>query len=154
MQTFLPLPSYADSASVLDNKRLGKQRLECKQILLALGVPVGEHVPGKRGWKNHPAVVMWRGHEVQLAIYAQYICTEWRIRGFKDTLRAQFVAVEDALRFKDYSDDVPEWLEDENFHASHRSNLLRKDPVYYGQFEWVEPVDLPYVWPVSQEAVQ
>lgn len=33
MQTFLPYPDFALSAKVLDNKRLGKQRLEAKQIL-------------------------------------------------------------------------------------------------------------------------
>jgi hypothetical protein len=38
-------------------------------------------------------------------------------------------------------------LGDEAFHASHRSNLLRKDRDYYGAFGWTEPDDLPYVWP-------
>lgn len=33
MQTFLPYPDFAESAKVLDNGRLGKQRLEAKQIL-------------------------------------------------------------------------------------------------------------------------
>ena len=33
-------------------------------------------------------------------------------------------------------------------HASHRSNLLRKEPAHYTQFGWTEPPDLPYVWPV------
>jgi hypothetical protein len=33
-------------------------------------------------------------------------------------------------------------------HDSHRSNLLRKDPQWYGQFGWTVPDDLPYVWPV------
>lgn len=33
MQTFLPFPDFARSAKVLDNKRLGKQRIEAKQIL-------------------------------------------------------------------------------------------------------------------------
>jgi hypothetical protein len=42
----------------------------------------------------------------------------------------------------------PPWLGDNTFHASHKSNLLRKDPVWYGQFGWSEPTDLPYVWPV------
>lgn len=36
MQTFLPYPDFKKSASVLDNKRLGKQRLECLQILRTL----------------------------------------------------------------------------------------------------------------------
>ena len=44
---------------------------------------------------------------------------------------------------------MPSWLGDLDFHASHRSNLLRKDPEWYGQFGWNDPHDLPYVWPVT-----
>ena len=36
MQTFLPYSNYPASARVLDNKRLGKQRVEVLQILKAL----------------------------------------------------------------------------------------------------------------------
>ena len=36
-----------------------------------------------------------------------------------------------------------------NLHASHRSNLLKKDPEHYGQFGWSEPHDLAYVWPTT-----
>lgn len=147
MQTFLPLPSYAASARVLDNKRLGKQRLECKQILLSLGVPVGEHSPGKRGWKHHPAVRMWCSYEWQLALYAQVMCAEWRRRGFKDILLNQFVATQGELDVAGYSHDFPYWLGDESFHSSHRSNLLRKDQYHYGVFGWEEPTNRPYVWP-------
>jgi len=43
---------------------------------------------------------------------------------------------------------LPLWLGNEELHASHRSNLLRKAPLWYGQFGWTEPDDLPYIWPV------
>jgi hypothetical protein len=43
----------------------------------------------------------------------------------------------------------PKWLGNADFHASHRSNLLRKEPSHYSQFHWVESPDLPYVWPVA-----
>ena len=36
MQTFLPYPSFYFSAKSLDNKRLGKQRVEVLQILKTL----------------------------------------------------------------------------------------------------------------------
>jgi hypothetical protein len=42
---------------------------------------------------------------------------------------------------------LPPWWGDERLHASHRSNLLRKDPAHYGRFGWAEPPDLPYFWP-------
>ena len=64
MQTFVPLTSTVDDiAKVLDNKRLNKQALEGWQILMTLLEldPQGNHrVP--KGWYNHPAVKMWRGH--------------------------------------------------------------------------------------------
>ena len=41
----------------------------------------------------------------------------------------------------------PHWMGDKGFHAAHRSNLLRKDPEHYSQFEWAESSDLEYVWP-------
>ena len=146
MQTFLPCPDYADSARCLDNKRLGKQRLECKQILLALGVAVGPHKPGKKGWKNHPAVRMWRGYEGSLVVYGACICFEWRRRGFLDNLGAEFVGLYCAMA--DGPTVKPPWIGLEAIHASHRSNLLRKDAEFYGKFGWAEPDNLPYVWPV------
>lgn len=145
MQTFLPEPGYTRSAKVLDNKRLGKQRVECKQILRALGVPVGGKAAGT-GWRNHPAVKMWRGHEYSLICYAIAVCDEWRRRGFNDSLLPQF---EEAAGKVYRSDRTarPAFVGDQQFHASHRSNLLRKDAAHYGQFGWSEPASLPYVWP-------
>lgn len=144
MQTFLPYADFDQSAACLDSKRLGKQRLEAKQILLALGIPVGLHMPGKRGWRNHPAVRMWQGHEEALAEYGASICLEWIRRGFADNLWDEFVALMPETPAK-----LPAWLGNAEFHASHRSNLLRKDYVFYGQFGWSEPNDLPYFWPIG-----
>lgn len=141
MQTFLPSPNYAESARILDYRRLGKQRVECKQILLALPKTTG-------GWVNHPATKMWRGHEVELARYGFAMCREWVKRGYTDTLGVFFSGT-----VLDYLADgrdptPPAWLGEESVHASHRSNLIRKDPVYYAQFGWAEGPDMPYVWPV------
>ena len=58
MQTFLPYTDFIKSAKCLDYKRLGKQRVEAKQILNIL---LGETT--KAGWTNHPAVLMWSGYE-------------------------------------------------------------------------------------------
>jgi len=43
---------------------------------------------------------------------------------------------------------MPLWLGNTELHASHRSNLLRKDKLFYAQYGWNESADLPYVWPV------
>lgn len=146
MQTFLPYPSFVQSAKVLDYRRLGKQRLECKQILAALDCQIlrGElqrvREPVRSGWTHHPAVLMWRGYEKSLAMYATVMIMEWMGRGYNNT--------QEKLRIgPDWSQLDPPWLGDESFHASHRSNLLRKDPTWYGKFGWIEPDNLPYVWP-------
>jgi hypothetical protein len=80
---------------------------------------------------------MWRGYEDALRVYMWEIIEEWKRRGYKNTM-----TVELPVTFV-----PPPWLGDEQFHASHRSNLLRKAPEHYGQFGWSEPDDLPYVWP-------
>jgi hypothetical protein len=43
---------------------------------------------------------------------------------------------------------LPRWLGDPDFHRSHQSSLLRKDPEHYGPMFPGVPDDLPYVWPV------
>lgn len=124
------------SARALDNRRLGKQRVETLQILNALTNP-------SYGWQNHPAVKMWRGHVASLVVYGLAICDEWKKRGFNDTCAEKIAAF--------MPDDIglshPRWLGAPDFHASHRSNLLRKEPEHYTQFHWVDGPDLPYVWP-------
>lgn len=155
MQTFLPYPSFDDSAACLDYRRLGKQRVECKQILQALGVPVGGPLRDKpSSWRNHPATRMWKGHEPQLLAYAECICREWISRGYKDTLLEQFQDAwsktpDSVFRRPDGILPLPAWLGWDEFHAAHRSNLLRKLPHHYSQFGWSEPDNLPYIWPTG-----
>jgi hypothetical protein len=141
MQTFLPDPDYAVTARLLDYRRLGKQRVETKQILLAMGKTSG-------GWVNHPATRMWRGHKMELAIYGRAMCREWQRRGYNDSMEPYFDLVIDLCERLGMDPHPPAWLGDESVHASHRSNLLRKDPVFYGQYGWTETPDLPYVWPI------
>jgi hypothetical protein len=90
---------------------------------------------------------MWRGHEFALASYAMAICDEWTGRGYKDTCKDKIANII-RTQWHKTSTEAPSWINDRNFHASHRSNLLRKDPIHYGQFGWTEKDDLPYVWPV------
>lgn len=135
MQTFLPYPDFRTTAKVLDRQRLGKQRVEVLQLLRALN---GQTT----GWTNHPAARMWRGYEAALRDYGIAICDEWMTRGYRDTCRDKIIALADGDRVD------PPWLGDPAFHASHRSNLLRKAPDHYGSL-FSEPDDLPYVWPVA-----
>jgi hypothetical protein len=134
---------------VLDNKRLGKQRSECKIILKTL---LGTYKKeGRKGWPHHPATKMWTGCERALVRYSIAICDEWIARGHNDSCRDWFAQVGRDLTSEAaplYRAPTPEWLGNEEFHRSHRSNLIRKDPNHY-RHRWPDiPDDLPYVWPV------
>ena len=149
MQTFLPYESFEKSARVLDDKRLGKQRSECMIILKTLlGVYEKE---GRKGWPHHPATKMWTGCERALVRYSIAICDEWIERGHNDSCMDWFAQVSRDLTSEAaplYRAPTPEWLGNEEFHRSHRSNLLRKMPEHYRQYWPDERDDLPYVWPV------
>lgn len=139
MQTFLPYSDFNKTASVLDWRRLGKQRVEAKQILLTI-----DRGDEAKGWRNHPAVNMWRGYEPALAFYGAVICLEWIDRGYNDTQLEWF-----RDRIPNSVIELPPWLGDNDVHDSHKSNLLRKDYDYYSQY-WpdLEP-NLEYVWPAE-----
>ena len=143
MQTFLPYPDLRASCVVLDDKRLGKQRVETFQILRALTWP-------SYAWKNHPAVRMWRGFVPGLVLYGLENCREWTRRGYADTVAPQLLAWSGGVEPVD--PPLPPWFGLEAFHLSHRSSLLRKDPDWYGPLfaslgEQDLPDDLPYLWP-------
>lgn len=151
MQTFLPYADFHATARVLDQRRLGKQRVETLQILRGLTV-VGY------GWRHHPAVKMWAGYEEALVRYGLEICAVWSATGRADTCAASIsgefavacgpapVRCQDALAA---AGELPPWLGDEALHRSHRASLLRKDPTFYGPRFVDLPSDLPYVWPGS-----
>ena len=141
MQTFLPYVSFVESARCLDRARLGKQRVECLQLLNAL------LNPGTSRWENHPAALMWKGHEGLLAMYGIAICSEWKNRGYNDSCMAK---IEGILETHKLNNSTPSWLGDKRLHSSHRSNLLRKDPEWYGKFAWEESPNMEYWWPVRK----
>ncbi|MEW1952231.1 MSMEG_6728 family protein [Terrabacter sp. NPDC080008] len=154
MQTFVPYADFAETARVLDTKRLGKQRVEVIQIVRALTVP-------GYAWASHPAVLMWKGYEEALGSYGLAMCAEWLQRGFGDTCAATIatdlaaVGVDGLRSYAELAEagDLPPWLFDESVQLSHRSSLVRKDPAHYAAAFPEAPPDLPYVWPVRSEAV-
>lgn len=136
MQTFLPYPDFVKSAEVLDYRRLGKQRQEV--IVLLGAITVGN------GWSKHPAAKMWVGHQNALVLYGFNMCIEWENRGYKNNTCLQTIG---EYLSPDQPIVLPSWFGNEDFHRSHRANLTRKDPVFYGKY-WQEDPTLPYIWPV------
>lgn len=129
-----------ETARTLDRARLGKQRLEAKQIWTAL--ETGE------GWIHHPATHMWRGHQDSLAMYGYLMCLEFQRRGYEDSLGDWF-----AQRFGDNPQAWPWWFGNKEMVATHRSKLIGKWPEkYLPQFK-SDPLAtgfaLPYLWPLT-----
>lgn len=165
MQTFMPYDDFSKSIKCLDNRRLNKQRVEAKQILdrliyknyyrclnkncnrliktnlIRIRCSCGSKLKISKAWKNHPAVLMWKGYENALAKYINECIIEWKFRGFNCKLNYIHIP-----KLK-----IPFWIGDKNFHLSHRSNLLRKDKSYYSKFNWKISDDKPYVWPVRRK---
>lgn len=79
-------------------------------------------------------------------MYHDTMVKEWINRGFKNNMPLLFTGRERKSEF-------PSWLQGDSAARlvdSHRSNLLRKDPVFYGKYGWDVPPDLPYYWPVTK----
>lgn len=133
MQTFLPYADFSRSLQCLDKRRLGKQRVEAFQILKAIQTPT-------YGWQNHPAVNMWRGFELALAEYYNESLRAFTNAGGKNIV-LQPIYIHGSYTY-------PLWLGNELVHSTHRANLLRKDPVFYGQYGWTEQPLEGYHWPV------
>jgi hypothetical protein len=151
VQTFLPYPDFVDALAVLDSPRLGKQRVETLQILRALVFP-------EYGWRNHPAVRMWRGRLPALVLYGLTSVAQWERRGFADTTAGQIAEFAPTVVGSTQADLaaaglLPGWLGDDRLHRSHQSKLLSKNPEHYGRFFLDVPADLDYFWPDPDEVL-
>ena len=134
MQTFLPYTNFKEVASELDSKRLNKQILECYQILNVLSNP-----SPTAGWRNHPAVLMWKNAEYSLKTYAKTMIKEAKARGIKTDKNESNIDALEAICGKIWGTQKPFWATSSSPHINrinitHRANLYRKDPIYYAEF--------------------
>lgn len=130
MQTFLPYHpifndntgewSFANTAEVLDKKRLNKQVVEASQILEIL---CGRYADAR--FRNHPAVLQWTGHEWVLLDYLNDLCMEAKARLIQCSILDKIGGYM-ALMPGNASQELPEWMERPDIFASHRSRLLFK----------------------------
>lgn len=143
---------------MMDNLRLNKQTVEVKQIYNALTNP------DAKGWKNHPATLMWQGSETVLLMYGWQMANEWVGRGYKTKLFCEFLELLVPHRYEDLV--YPSWLGNEQLHSSHRKSLLSKNFEWYKQWGWPETESVlkwytennwegqaPYenYWPIKKE---
>jgi hypothetical protein len=151
MQTFMPYAEYFKCAQVLDNKRLGKQRVEALQIFQILKKRYAwyqtnnpSHILNEKGnligFLNHPAVLMWEGHSISLMHYIGSMVYEWKRRGFQNNIKIpNHFANNEYLR--------PVWSWETDYQIAHRSTLIRKFPEHYSKLWPGVPDDIEYIWP-------
>jgi hypothetical protein len=133
MQTFLPYGDYEATAQTLDNKRLNKQILEGYQILKVLS---GASETG--AWRNHPAVLMWKGTEHELKAYLDHMIYEANWRGIK-TDKNEFNINQLTKQYgKQWGTEQPFWMQDletlRRVNATHQTSLFNKDSIAYAGF--------------------
>ena len=134
MQTFLPSSDYRTAAQMLDNKRLNKQILEGYQILKILS---GASETG--AWRNHPAVLMWKGSEVELSAYIDNMVFEAERRGIKTVNNVKNLVELKQKYGSKWGRLVPKWMKDSDtlmrVITTHKASLFNKDPIYYTRFQ-------------------
>ena len=152
MQTFLSEYNFTDCARVLDQKRLVKQLLEGRQIMAALS-------GNTKGWVNHPATKMWRGHAGVLYYYLACIRNEMGIRGYKWENNWHEIEIMNHTYFQDEK-SYPSWMLSDEFNkvvGTHRANLHLKASELYPEYA-LEVVNYRndvccercnYYWPVA-----
>jgi hypothetical protein len=156
--TFLIDPDFTTSAKLLDYRRLGKQRLEAKQIVNILenyyewdlindngNLKLVSRVK-KQGFNKHTAVMMWWGYVDALKHYYNIIVTEWVRRGYKNTMQLYDVNLEKIV--------YPPWLKWNALYYSHRARLCEKNPNFYsflkGSYpEQYDKYNYTYLWPTK-----
>ena len=132
MITFVPYNDPVECAKALDRSRLGKQRVEAYQIWRALNGL-------SKGWINHPATQMWKGHTCFLAVYCNAMIDEWVSRGYRNFMS----------KLPHCSNPRPPWWWGWTpIHMSHQASLNRKKPDYY-IFDVGEYAKWGYVWPTK-----
>jgi len=174
MQTFLPYSDFYKSISILDNKRLGKQRVEAKQILNII-----KNKKNRYEYKCNKCGAIYRekksycisvklndiinvelskicGGKIKKLGYINHpIVKMWY--NYENALKLYYnicLSVWMSRGFKNNMEyeninghvDFPLWIHSLVFTDSHKSNLVRKDPKYYRQFFPDIRDDLPYVW--------
>lgn len=160
--TFCVANCPKECAKALDNRRLGKQRVEAMQIINLL------ESNEKKGFKHHPASLMWKDHIDGLKYYCNCIIEEWISRGFKNTmdlydipfLKDNTTNMDNTSINKDPKDNtvtitnqknttviLPWWFTNKCLQMSHKCSLQRKDPKYY-KFDVDNTYMLTgYIWP-------
>lgn len=154
VNTFIVSSDIYESMETLDFKRLGKTRLEAKQIINVLENELNG------GWSKHPATLSFVGYIDALKAYYNICVQEWISRGYKNTMKlydvdesrfsARFFDKETKEFSKKTKYSYPKFVSFEPYLLAHKAALFRKDNEYYKDFEVPEEyLERGYLWPCN-----
>ncbi len=128
LQTYLPYPSFVESAKCLDNKTLDKQRIDIQSILNSLST--------NDKYSSSQICKMWKGYEYALKYYYNCVVLEYEHRGFENKLSPRYY-----LEVFFVHPTRPQWkfppcIGAESFHLSQKKILLKNNPKWYSKFNW------------------
>ncbi len=134
MLTLLPHRDYEVTAAELLDSDLENAILHTKMLLECLHQTDDDQV---RAWNAHPAADMWRGYEVQLALYGLALCGQKLRReplwdsNLPDRIQWHF---ETATMPDDFKMEKPPWMLDDfkirEVERTHRSHLIKRNRDY------------------------
>ena len=160
--------SFYYSLVCLDNKRLGKQRVEANQLIGIITIRKQFQLTGlvdknrlatlkkespavKFGWINHPATLLWEDYLNELKLYYNLCIEVWKSRKNRNGLPMKNNMKHHAIPQPTEYTKVPWFLTNLRFITGHQSALLFKEPKHYEQYKWnVEP-KLDYIWTHTNE---
>ncbi|KAI8329803.1 hypothetical protein BC941DRAFT_441941 [Chlamydoabsidia padenii] len=141
VNNFIISPKFSETAKILDNKRLGKQRVETFQIINILDRK-NKKSKKRVGFINHPAVKSWEGHSEALKQYCNAMLEEWENRGFQNNMKYYPVSA---------TVEYPKWIYCDKIHMSHKARLVQKDFQHYSplfpEVLGTEYMKRGYIWP-------
>jgi hypothetical protein len=130
VQIFRPYIDWEKSAAFLDDLRLGKQRVEAKQVIRIVLRRLGLIDDGSRGWWNHPIVLMYfnngEPYLEDLVNYFNATVREWTKRN-----RRNFLTLDDLIPFIERVRGISGTPVTHMHELEYRRVLLMKNPCYY-----------------------
>ncbi len=94
------------------------------------------------GWRNHPAVLMWKGYEYSLRTYANIMINEANNRGIKTDKNNSNIQELELSYSGTWGTDMPKWFSDKSkmmrITTTHKARLFEKDPIHYAHFAYAK----------------
>ncbi len=179
VNTFLPFRDFKKVAKCLDMKRLGKQRLECKQIINLLeyidGCIYSQEEKGELVLDYKFRKTVFYKDETPFEIKAQYhedklkkprkiawinhpAIKMWigytrALKEYYNVMVTEWIerGYKNTMELYEINENIvyPWWIDWKMLHLTHQASLNRKDPKYY-HFEVPEEyTKYTYIWPCN-----